>query len=272
MVSWPEIFHWSRGPSCWSPHPMSWSTWGSILCMPISIRGSIMSSKYATTAPTEALEVSGKAGPAAPQETTLQGSSLTREALRRLRRDRMAVISAIFLVAVALVSLFAPLLAPKDPTAVDLSQRLLPPGTPGYLLGTDQVGRDMLSRLIWGGRISLLIGFSAVMVAMFLGVLIGLIAGYYGGRLESLTMRFIDILMAFPAILLAITIVASLGPGLRNSMLAVSLVGIPFYVRIVRGSVLALREQEFINAARLVGLSHSRILYRHVLPNTLAPL
>ena len=226
-----------------------------------------MDSKYATHS--EPLKISGQA---APQEPSLQGSSLTREALRRLRRDRAAVIAGIFLLVVMLISLLAPFLAPKDPIAVDLSQRLLPPASPGYPLGTDDVGRDILSRLIWGGRISLLIGFSAVMMAMVLGVIIGLTAGYFGGRLDSWTMRFIDILMAFPAILLAITIVASLGPGLRNSMLAVSLVGIPFYVRIVRGSVLSLREQEFINAARLVGASHLRILWRHVLPNTLAPL
>jgi peptide/nickel transport system permease protein len=184
----------------------------------------------------------------------------------------MAIIAAIFLLVVAMVSLFAPALAPRDPIAVDLAQRLLPPGSPGYLLGTDQLGRDILSRLIWGGRISLLIGFSAVLVAMVLGVLIGLLAGYSGGRLDSVTMRFVDVLMAFPAILLAITIVASLGPGLRNSMLAVSIVGIPFYVRIVRGSVLSLREQEFIHAARLIGAKNSRIILRHILPNTLAPL
>jgi peptide/nickel transport system permease protein len=236
-------------------------------CKLISIRGSTKDSKYATHS--EPLKISSQA---APQEPSLQGSSLTREDLRRLRRDRAAVIAGIFLLVVMLISLLAPFLAPKDPIAVDLSQRLLPPASPGYPLGTDDVGRDILSRLIWGGRISLLIGFSAVMMAMVLGVIIGLTAGYFGGRLDSWTMRFIDILMAFPAILLAITIVASLGPGLRNSMLAVSLVGIPFYVRIVRGSVLSLREQEFINAARLVGASHLRILWRHILPNTLAPL
>jgi peptide/nickel transport system permease protein len=139
-------------------------------------------------------------------------------------------------------------------------------------LGADDLGRDILSRLIWGGRISLIIGFSAVMVAMILGVLMGLIAGYFGGWLDGLTMRLIDILLAFPAILLAITIVASLGPGLRNSMLAVSLVGIPYYARIVRGSVLSLREQEFVHAARLIGATNLRIIAQHVLPNILAPL
>jgi peptide/nickel transport system permease protein len=202
----------------------------------------------------------------------MRGRSLTWDALRRLRRDYMAIAAATFLVLVALISLLAPVLAPRDPIATNLAQRLAPIGTPGYPLGADELGRDILSRLMWGGQISLLIGFSAVMVALILGVLIGLVAGYFGGWIDSLIMRFIDILLAFPAILLAITIVASLGPGLRNAMLAVSLVGIPYYARIVRGNVLTLREQEFIQAARVIGAPHARIISRHVLPNTLAPL
>lgn len=232
-----------------------------------------MSSKYASqTSQPPSLDVTETSLQAAAAEASLQGNSLTREAWRRLRRDRMAVICGIFLVLAVSVSLLAPVLAPRDPLAVDLSLRLLPPGSPGYPLGADQLGRDILSRLIWGGRISLLVGFGAVLLAMALGVLIGLLAGYFGGRLDSVIMRGVDVLMAFPAILLAITIVASLGPGLRNSMLAVSIVGIPFYVRIARGSVLSLREQEFIHAARLIGAKNSRIILRHILPNTLAPL
>lgn len=205
-------------------------------------------------------------------ETHVQGRSPTQDALRRLRRDRVAVAGAIFLVLVALVSLLAPVLAPCDPIETNLSMRLTPPGTPGYPLGADELGRDMLSRLIWGGRISLLIGFSAVMVAMILGVAIGLLAGYFGSWTDSVIMRLVDVLMAFPAILLAITIVASLGPGLRNAMLAVSIVGIPYYVRIVRGNTLSLREQEYVQAARVIGASDGRIMLRHVFPNTLAPL
>jgi peptide/nickel transport system permease protein len=184
----------------------------------------------------------------------------------------MAVAATLFLVLVALVSILAPMLAPRNPIETNLSQRLVPIGTPGYPLGADDLGRDILSRLIWGGRISLLVGFSAVMVAMTLGVIIGLLAGYFGRWADSLIMRFIDILLAFPAILLAITIVASLGPGLRNAMLAVAIVGIPYYARIVRGNVLSLREQEFVQAARVIGAPHARIILRHILPNTLAPL
>jgi peptide/nickel transport system permease protein len=163
-------------------------------------------------------------------------------------------------------------IAPQDPIKITLSQRLAPPGTPGYPLGADELGRDILSRLMWGGRVSLLVGFSAVMVAMVSGVVVGLVAGYSGGRLDAVIMRFIDILMAFPALLLAITIVASLGPGLFNAMLAVSIVGIPYYARIIRGSVLSLREQEFVQAARTIGASDVRIVTRHILPNTFAPL
>ncbi|MDH7485105.1 MAG: ABC transporter permease [Anaerolineae bacterium] len=198
--------------------------------------------------------------------------SPTQEALQRLRRDRMAVAGAMLLFCAALVSVLAPVLAPQDPTQTNLAQRLAPIGTPGYPLGSDELGRDILSRLIWGGRVSLLVGFGAVIVAMGFGVIVGLMAGYFGGWLDSVIMRLIDVLMAFPAILLAIAIVASLGPGLRNAMLAISIVGIPYYARIIRGSVLSLRELEFIQAARIIGAPDLRILTRHVLPNCLSPL
>jgi len=229
-----------------------------------------MSSEYASS--TRPQSGAAEVVPSPANEPSFRGRSLTSEALRRLRRDKMAVAGAIFLLLVATVSILAPLLAPQDPLEINLSQRLVPPGTSGYPLGADQLGRDMLSRLIWGGRISLLIGFSAVMMAMGLGVFIGLLAGFFGGKTDTVVMRLIDILMAFPAILLAITIVASLGPGLRNSMIAVSIVGIPYYARIVRGNVLSLREQEFIQAARVIGGRNSRIIIRHLFPNTLAPL
>ncbi len=205
-------------------------------------------------------------------EPSVQARSPTQQALRRLRRDRVAVASAIFLLLLVTISILAPVLAPRDPIETNLSQRLAPPATPGYPLGADDLGRDILSRLIWGGRVSLLVGLGAVLVAMILGVLVGLIGGYFGGWLDSLTMRLIDILMAFPAILLAIAIVASLGPGLQNAMLAVSIVGIPYYARIVRGNVLSLREQEFVYAARMIGVPVFRILTQHVLPNCLGPL
>jgi peptide/nickel transport system permease protein len=140
------------------------------------------------------------------------------------------------------------------------------------LLGTDDLGRDILSRVIWGGRISLIVGFAAVLFSMALGTFIGLWTGFYGGKLDSIAMRLIDILMAFPAILLAIAIVAALGPGLEHAMLAVAIVGIPYYTRIVRGSVLALREREYMIAAQALGSNDWRMISAHLFPNTLPPL
>jgi len=189
-----------------------------------------------------------------------------------LRRDKLALLGAIWLIFTILVSLLAPILATHDPLNVDLRMRLLPIGSGGYLLGTDDLGRDIFSRLVWGGRISLVVGFAAVFFAMIAGTLIGLLTGFYGGWLDAIVMRLIDILMAFPAILLAISIVAALGPGLDHAMLAVAIVGIPYYARIVRSSVLALREQEFVLATRALGASHGRMITVHIFPNSLPPL
>ena len=159
-----------------------------------------------------------------------------------------------------------------NPNAVNTENKLLAPGTPGHILGTDHLGRDMLTRLLYGGRVSVAIGFTAVAIAMFFGILIGLLAGYYKGFFDIISMRFIDILMAFPYVLLAIAIIAALGPGLLNAMIAISIVGIPYYARIVRGTVLSLREQEYIEAQKALGSSNIRILFRHILPNSLSPI
>lgn len=191
---------------------------------------------------------------------------------RRLKKDKFALVGAAWLVLVTVVSLLAPTLAPYDPLEVNLRTRLLPVGTAAHFLGTDDLGRDILSRLIWGGRISLIVGFSAVLFAMALGTLIGLLTGFYGGKFDAVVMRLIDILMAFPAILLAIAIVAALGPGLEHAMLAVAIVGVPYYTRIVRSSVLALREREYIIAAHALGSNHWRIIAAHLFPNSLPPL
>jgi peptide/nickel transport system permease protein len=178
----------------------------------------------------------------------------------------------VFLAVMIAVSILAPVLAPCDPYQTDLNIRLLPPGSPGHLLGTDHVGRDMLSRLLYGGRISLLVGLAAVAMAMACGVPLGLAAGYYRGWLDALSMRGMDILMAFPSILLAIAIIAAFGPGLFKAMIAVAVVGIPYYARIVRSAALSVREREFVEAARSAGAGTMRILLRHVFANCLAPL
>jgi peptide/nickel transport system permease protein len=201
-----------------------------------------------------------------------QGESQFTLVWRRLKKDRLALVGALWLILVVLISLLAPLIAPQDPIATSLKDRLLPIGTPGHILGTDDLGRDLLSRVLWGGRISLLVGFSAVLGAMTLGTLIGLLTGYFGGSLDSIVMRLIDILMAFPAILLAIAIVAALGPGLQNAMLAVAIVGIPYYARIVRGAALALRSQDYVTASKALGARDRQLILGHIFPNTLPPL
>src|SRR6185436_602562 len=154
----------------------------------------------------------------------------------------------------------------------DTVNRLKPPMTPGHTLGTDEFGRDMLSRLVWGARVSLLAGLAAAALAMTIGVVFGLFGGYYGGWFETVLMRLTDIMMAFPYILLAIAIVAGLGPGLRNAMIAIGIVGFPIYTRLVRGVVLSLREREFVEAARALGSTDRLILLRHIVPQLLSPV
>lgn len=197
-----------------------------------------------------------------------KAASPWRETLSRLLRDKMAVISAVILFTIITLTLLAPLIAPHDPDRVDLGKRLLPMFSEGHLLGTDQVGRDVLSRVLYGGRISVGIGFIAVAIALIIGVTIGVLAGYFSGLLDAIAMRSIDVLMAFPYVLLAIAIMAALGPGLLNSMIAVAIVGIPYYARIVRSQTISLREREFIQAERALGVSHTRIILKHILPNT----
>lgn len=194
------------------------------------------------------------------------------EAWRRLKKDKLAIAGGCILIAVILVSILAPVISTHNPNTVVNANRLLSPGTPGHILGTDHLGRDMFTRLLYGGRISVAIGFTAVGIAMFFGITIGLLAGYYKGVFDTLAMRFIDILMAFPYVLLAIAIIAALGPGLLNAMIAISIVGIPYYARIVRGTVLSLREQEYIEAQKALGASDLRILFKHILPNSLSPI
>jgi len=190
----------------------------------------------------------------------------------RFARDRVATVAGIFLMGAVLVAAAAPLLSPRDPYETNLLARLLPPSAEGHPLGTDMLGRDVLSRLIYGTRTSLAVGFTATATAMAVGVPVGLLTGFYGGRLDSVAMRVIDVLMAFPSILLAIAIIAALGPGLMKAMLAVAVVGIPYYVRIVRAMALSLRRQEFVDAARAIGLTNARIMRAHILPNCAAPI
>jgi peptide/nickel transport system permease protein len=191
---------------------------------------------------------------------------------RVARRDRLAVAAGIVLLAAVLVALLAPWLPLLDPDTVDTPNRLRPPLSPGHRLGTDEFGRDLLARLIWGARVSLLAGVASAGAAMVIGVTLGILGGFYTGWVETLVMRLTDILMAFPYILLAIAIVAGLGPGLRNAMIAIAIVGFPIYTRLVRGVVLSLREREFVEAARALGATDPLILGRHILPHLVSPV
>jgi len=188
---------------------------------------------------------------------------------RRLRGNGLTLFGLLLVATLVGVALAAPLLPLADPYATDLSHRLLPAGSPDHLLGTDQLGRDLLSRLVWGTRTSLGVGFFAVLVAALLGALIGLISGYFRGWADAVLMRGIDVLLAFPYLLLALAIVAALGPGLRNAMIAIAVVNIPFFARTVRGTVLGLVRRAFVDAARLSGAGHGAILFRELLPNVL---
>ena len=198
--------------------------------------------------------------------------SKTRELWRRLKKDKFAVAGGFVLLTVIMLGIAAPLLTSFNPYDAVLDQRLLPPGTGGHLLGTDQMGRDLLTRLFYGARISVMVGFVAVAIALFCGIIVGLFAGYYGGLVDTIFMRGIDILMAFPYVLLAIAIIAALGPGLFQAMIAIAIVGIPYYARIVRGTVLSLREKEFVEAEKALGAGNLRIIFKHILPNAMAPI
>ncbi|RPH81687.1 MAG: ABC transporter permease [Candidatus Rokuibacteriota bacterium] len=199
-------------------------------------------------------------------------STLGRPLARTARRNRLAVVAALGLVTALGLAVLAPWLPLLDPDTVDTVRRLQPPLTPGHLLGTDEFGRDLLARLVWGARVSLLAGVGTAVAAMVIGVGLGVLGGFYSGWIETVVMRLTDILMAFPYVLLAIALVAGLGPGLRNAMIAIAIVGFPFYTRLVRGVVLSLREREFVEAARALGAGDAVILGRHVLPHLVSPV
>jgi len=186
-----------------------------------------------------------------------------------LARNRMAAGGLVVVGAVAAVALAAPLLPLPDPDATRLGERLMPLFSPGHPLGTDPLGRDLLSRIVWGTRVSLAVGAVASLFAAVAGSAVGVVAGYQRRWLDSLLMRGIDVLMAFPYLLLALAIVAALGPGLVNAMLAISVVNIPFFARTVRGATLGVAGRPFVDAARLAGMGHARILWGEVLPNVL---
>ncbi|MBC7241323.1 MAG: ABC transporter permease [Anaerolineae bacterium] len=201
----------------------------------------------------------------------MRAESPWRIALRILVRNRVAMSGLAILVMMSLLAVLAPAIAPYDPDAVDILHQLEAPSKT-HILGTDLYGRDIFSRILYGGRITLVVGLIAVGIAASIGIVLGLIAGFYGGAVDSIIMRLVDVLLAFPRILLALSIVGMLGPGLLNVMVAVGIAGITGYARLVRGSVLSAKENVYVEAARVVGCPDHIILRRHLLPNIIGPV
>jgi peptide/nickel transport system permease protein len=200
------------------------------------------------------------------------GRSGMAEVARMFRKSGSAVFGLALVTALGAAAVLAPLLAPHNPDTIDTARRLARPFTTGHPLGTDEFGRDLLSRLLYGARTSLVVGLAATVLAAAAGSGLGLLAGFVGRWVDQVVMRSIDTLMAFPYFLLAIAIIATLGPGLVNGMVAVAIVNIPFYGRIVRATVLAVKQTEYVEAARALGLSELRLSLSHVLRNCLAPI
>ncbi len=190
---------------------------------------------------------------------------------RRLVANPTALAALFFLIAIAVASLAAPLLSPYDPVIMEPAGQFLPPSRE-HPAGTDLFGRDVATRVLYGGRFSLGIGLLAVLMAMIPGTALGLLAGYYGKRVDTLISWLVDVMLAFPSILLALALIAVLGNGAANVVLAVGIAGIPQYARLVRGQVLAARREPYVRAAWTVGCTHTRIVLRHILPNILGPL
>jgi peptide/nickel transport system permease protein len=194
-----------------------------------------------------------------------------RRALRRLMRRRGAMLGLAIVVIFVVLALFAPWIAPYDPIATSWSAVRKPPSMQ-YLFGTDEIGRDVLSRVVWGARASLLAGLVSVCISMALGVPVGLLAAYVGGWTDSLISRFTDAMLAVPFLILAIALAAFLGPSLSNAMIAIGVSATPIFIRLTRAQVLAMKVEDFVEAARAVGNPHWRIALRHILPNVLPPL
>jgi ABC-type dipeptide/oligopeptide/nickel transport system permease subunit len=195
--------------------------------------------------------------------------------LHRVWRLKWGLVAAVVMVAVVGSAAAAPWIVPYDPLAVDIQHRLGPPawmagGKATHLLGTDQIGRDLLSRVIYGGRVSLVIGMSAVLVSATIGVLLGLAAGYFAGRIDWMIMTLVNVMLTFPFVLLALAVIAVLGPSLINMIIVLGVADWPLYARVIRAETLAIREREFVLAGRALGMSHGRIVFGQILPNLIS--
>jgi peptide/nickel transport system permease protein len=191
---------------------------------------------------------------------------------RRFLRPRLAVVGLVTVVLLLGSALFAPVLAPTDPLQISILEKFVSPLNEGYLLGTDELGRDLLSRLLYAGRISLVVGFAAMAVTVTVGTVVGLVAGYYGGKVDAILMRLTDALLCFPTVFLLLVLAAFVGASIVSITLIIGLTAWMELARILRNQTLALREREFVQAANALGASHRRIIVRHLLPNSLAPI
>jgi peptide/nickel transport system permease protein len=201
----------------------------------------------------------------------MKGRSLRRLFWFKFIRNRLAVGGAIVVSSLVITALLAPLIAPYDPSFID-SEHVLSSPTHAHLLGTDQLGRDVLSRIIWGGRISLLVGFVAVGITIAIGAILGALAGYYGKMLDSMIMRFVDIMLCFPTFFLILAVIALLEPSIWNIMVVIGLTSWMGVARLVRAEFLSLKERDFVLAARAQGAGDLRLIFRHILPNAMAPV
>jgi peptide/nickel transport system permease protein len=197
---------------------------------------------------------------------------LKTEAVKKITRDGAALLAAGVLIAVVVLAVAAPLISPHDPAAGELGKRLLPPMTKGHLFGTDPMGRDLLTRVIYGARISIVVSLASVLLAGCFGTAAGLVSGFYGGWTDRIIMRVVDVQLSFPFVILALTIAAVLGPSLQNIIITLAVSNWVLYARLVRGEVLGIKEKQFVQAAFTLGLPDWRIMTSHVLPNVLSPV
>jgi ABC-type dipeptide/oligopeptide/nickel transport system permease subunit len=211
------------------------------------------------------------ATPAAMADPMQRSPRLAAQFRRQFVRNRGGMIGLVIILAIALIAIFAPLVAPYDPYELNRIDRLQGPSST-HLMGTDDLGRDLFSRIVYGARISMTVSIMTVLIATLLGAPAGIIAGYFGGGVDSAIMRVMDVIFAFPATLLALAITAFLGPSLRNMIIALGIVYAPGFARIVRGPVLGAKNLEYVEASRVIGASDARILIRHLLPNIISPL
>jgi peptide/nickel transport system permease protein len=201
-----------------------------------------------------------------------RGFYARRASLSRLWRLKWGLAAGALLLLIVASAVLAPWLAPYDPLAVDIQHRLVPPvwmdgGTPKHPLGTDQIGRDLLARMLYGGRVSLVVGVTAVLISATIGVLTGLAAGYFGPRVDWLIMALVNVMLSFPFVLLALAVIAVLGPSLVNMIIVLAVADWPLYVRVIRAETLAICERDFVTAGRALGMSHARVVFRQIFPN-----